>query len=502
MPLRGHARLVVLAALVPLAHCTPPSRRNGPQPETPAPPPQPTPVYVATPPPALPPPAITAQPEPQRPRPIFHFPPPRPSATASAPPPVTPSTTPPAAAGCGSVDVDGVAVPFDCWTKDYAKLDVASKAAMRQAFAAASTTALPDYVDHRRDKLEGPTRHQLHVGAGAAFALASAIDQALLRAGVAGAAVSVAQLWGRAPRSSFGAIVSASVGRTIAAEAVLPYDEATACTWATGDAARLCKSPEKHAPRADELLKAEQTPLARLADIVEIDGTNGEQLRDTLAKNQDVLAVLRVDADAWKSVIKSQDTEPLIPDYVGAASVHAITVVGYAKQDTQWFFLLKNSWGSSWGAGGYAWISESSLKKNVIEAYVVQAQPANAATPTAPPPPTACADGQVPDAVTKACAPACPDKSPRTSGVCPDPKQSGCAPGFVNVTGHCVVAAPDKQGSDPGTGLVYACGAAGCTYGWKKGTLGCLQAQCSLSCPAPKFLAAVNVAKKTVSCTE
>ena len=502
MGFRSFACFLAAPAVLALTDCTPPSRRNGPQPEPPrAQVPTSTPTF-ASPPPALPPPPITAQPEPPRAPPVFRIPVrPPPVTVASAPPVVPPPATTPPPSGCGSVDVDGVAVPLDCWTKDYAKLDVASKAAMRQAFAAASTSAVPDYVDHRRDKLEGPVRHQRTVGAGAAFALASVIDQALLRAGVAGASVSAQQLWGRAPRSNLGAIAAASMGKTLAADATLPYDEALACAWASADAARLCKSSDKHAPRADELAKAEQTPLARLADIVEIDGTNGDQLRDTLAKNQDVLLVVRVDPEAWHAVVKSQDAEPLIPDYVGAGSVHTVSVVGYAKQDTQWFFLLKSSWGASWGAGGYAWLSEVSLKKNVIEAYVVQAQPATVTTPAVTPP-TTCADGQVPDAVTKVCAPACPDKSPRTSGVCPDPKQSGCPTGFVNVTGHCVVAAPDKQGSDPGTGLSYACGAAGCTYGWKKGVLGCTQATCSLSCPAPKFLAAVNVAKKTVACTE
>lgn len=504
----GHRRFVPIATLLAagaLANCTPPSRRQ------PQPPPN-EPVYAPPPslPPApLPPPPVLAQPDTPRPVPTFRVPPPRPmpSTTASAkpapPPPVTAppvaSAPPPPPPGCGSVDVDGVVVPLDCWTKDYAKLDQASKTSMRQAFSSAGAPP-PDYVDHRRDKVEGPVRHQQRVGAGAAFALAGAIDQALVRAGSAGASVSVQQLWGRSPRANFGAIASASLGRGVAAESTLAYDEALACTWGDNDAARLCRASDKgRAPRADELAKAEQTPLARLVDVVEIDGTNGDALREAIAKNQDVLAVLRVEPDAWKSVVKAPDAEPLLADYLGMAAVQAVTIVGYAKQDGAFYFLLKNSWGPHWGAGGYAWIAEKTLKRNVVEAYLVQATPANA--PDIAPPPT-CPEGQVPDAGTKACAPACSDKSPRTNGVCPDAKKGGCAPGFVNVTGHCVVAAPDKTGSDPQTGLAFACGAAGCTYTWKKGTLGCTQTACSQSCPAPKFLAAVNVAKKTITCTE
>jgi hypothetical protein len=115
---------------------------------------------------------------------------------------------------------------------------------------------------------------------------------------------------------------------------------------------------------------------------------------------------------------------------------------------------------------------------------------------------TTCPVGQVPDAVSKQCTPPCPDNSPRVGGVCADPKSSACPPGFVNTSGRCVVAAPDRTGSDPQTGIGYVCGPAGCTYAWKKGVLGCLQETCSLSCPSPRFLASVNVEKKTISCTE
>ncbi|HEU4538403.1 MAG TPA: hypothetical protein VFS00_29990, partial [Polyangiaceae bacterium] len=74
--------------------------------------------------------------------------------------------------------------------------------------------------------------------------------------------------------------------------------------------------------------------------------------------------------------------------------------------------------------------------------------------------------------------------------------------GFVNTTGRCVVAAPDRVGNDPQTKIAYVCGTAGCTYTWLKGTLGCRELSCSISCPAPKFLAAVSPEKQTISCTE
>jgi len=400
--------------------------------------------------------------------------------------------------GCGEVVVDGVVVPLDCWTKDYAKLQGASTAIARASFQGGA--AVPDYIDHRRDKLEGPSRNQRSVGAGTAVALASAIDQALIANGTA-ASVSALQLWARAPRPNLGAIVSASMGKGIATEPTLPWDEALACKWAAPEAARLCKAGEKgKAPTLEEVGRAEQTPFARLDDVVELDGTNGDWLRDTLARKQDVVVVLRVDPDAWKSVVKTSDAEPLLPDYVGASAVQTVLLVGYAKQDGAWFFLLKNGWGDAWGREGYAWLTETTLKKNVIEAYVVHASLASSPAPGSVA--TTCPAGQVPDAVTKQCAPPCPDKSPRTNGVCADARVAGCAPGFVNTTGRCVPAAPDRSGSDPATGVSYVCGPAGCIYTWQKGTLGCQQQTCGISCPAPKYLAAINKTQKTVTCTE
>jgi hypothetical protein len=101
-------------------------------------------------------------------------------------------------------------------------------------------------------------------------------------------------------------------------------------------------------------------------------------VRETLTRGQDVVLVLRVDPEAWSSLALSTDPEPLLPDYVGATAIQPLLVVGFAKQDGAWFFLLQNSWGPRWGAGGFAWIAESTLRKNAIEAYVVQAAPATA----------------------------------------------------------------------------------------------------------------------------
>jgi papain like protease len=497
-------RSLALTAAFLATACVIPSRSNR------ARDPKPGTAYAYYPPGYYPPPA-PYYPDPQQPPapppPVTAPPPP-----TTKPPPVSPPTAPPrpaeppppSAGGCGQVRLDGVSVPLDCPSLAYARI-LAQKPLLRATFTP-SQASLPEYVDHRYDRVEGPVRHQRRVGSGAALALAGALDQALLAQNPNAPPVSALLLWGRARTSSLAEVVRLSLERPIGPESALPYDEGRACAWSDPAAQRLCKPKpgEGTGPDPDTIARAEANALGRFQNIVELNPRNVDEWRETIAKNRDVLAVVTVDPAAWQAVHRAPATpEPQIPDYNATAAVHTVTLVGYAHQDNAWFFLIKNSWGPAWGVGGYAWMSERTLRTNLVAAFTVQVA-TNAAPPPGAPPTASCPQGQAPDAVTKQCAPACPDKSPRTNGVCPTPNNNGgCPPGFVNTTGRCVVAAPDRAGLDPQTKIVYACGQAGCTYTWPRGVLGCRDLKgCSLSCAAPKFLAAVSVEQKTISCTE
>lgn len=45
---------------------------------------------------------------------------------------------------------------------------------------------------------------------------------------------------------------------------------------------------------------------------------------------------------------------------------HCVLIVGYDSRDGQDFWIVKNSWSTTWGMKGYMWIKRNTSKKNGV----------------------------------------------------------------------------------------------------------------------------------------
>lgn len=93
-------------------------------------------------------------------------------------------------------------------------------------------------------------------------------------------------------------------------------------------------------------------------------GNKVNNFRNWIAKNGPILT--RLDCDkTWDNIKK--DGKLGLYDAKSANGGHAVAIVGYTKD----YFIIRNSWGTSWGDRGFAYASNVYAKAAFTEAYGV-----------------------------------------------------------------------------------------------------------------------------------
>lgn len=394
------------------------------------------------------------------------------------------------ASGCRTVwnGNEVVALPCAAGGLLFGREDKGAEPLVSSRVLRADPAALPKIVDHRFTGTEGPVRNQKSSPACTAFSLATAMDHAIARWTGTPPGVSVMDIWARYHTPIAKKAIRGNLGLGVGLETTWPFDERTAKGWLA------CESGQKPPKEGCGLLpdpartaKLAAAPVATFTQVVYLDEADTGDLEEALAAGQDVIVSLDLPTTF---TTKGKAGARYVPHWteVDPDGGHALVVAGYVKLANATYFLLHNSWGTSWGDGGYAWIHATTLARHMREALVVDAEPTlrDPARPKRERGAYTCEGDLVPDSIRGTCTPKCPDGSPRHDGVCA--VAGHCPAGMVNLTGVCVAAAPVVTGSDPRSGIAWSCGPGGCTYVLPQAKApDCKGAVCRASCPAPVF---------------
>ena len=371
-----------------------------------------------------------------------------------------------------------------------AKQEAGAELLVPRALLARAPSSLPQVVDHRLDMTEGPVRNQGLAPSCTAFSEATALDHALARWGGKPASTSVMQIWARYHSPSEESALASNLTHPIGDEHDWPFDEDEASNWVP--CAMKGKAHQKGCGKRVDVARVKQLEQKAIGEFTKVEyfgKPDVTMLEAKIAAGQDLILAIEVPSAL---VPKGKRGARYIPHYTrtpGGGEGHALVLSGYANYPHGTYFLAHNSWGNTWGDGGYAWIHMATISRWGKQLIAVDAEPVDRAPGKRPRRVRGaftCAAGLVPDSITGTCAPPCPDHSPRHDDVCA--VGADCPKDYVNLTGECVLAAPAATGTDKSTSISWTCGAGGCSYKVPKFIDdACSGDVCETSCPAPDF---------------
>jgi hypothetical protein len=285
----------------------------------------------------------------------------------------------------------------------------------------------PSSVDHRTDNLEGPIKNQGGVGSCTAHSLSSTLDNAAIRAGNLqpndrDRMTSPMHVWSRYGLPNMGAAADGNIAQPVAVYTTWPQNDKEACMLFQGKGSYATECAESYGVKAngwreDKPLmtkydRSQAEGIYKISSIekLQVEPPNMEEVLGVLASGADIWAAFLIDGRNWRN---SAMNKAVIPDWGEPASGHAVVISGYRDTPSGKQFLIHNSWGTSWGENGYAWLSEKMLVKNLYYAYKVKITNGVKKEDLTD---DDCAPDELVDLTTGLCAVMCPDDSRPNNG--------------------------------------------------------------------------------------
>jgi C1A family cysteine protease len=285
----------------------------------------------------------------------------------------------------------------------------------------------PATVDHRADNTEGPIKSQGGVGSCTGHSLSAALDNAAIRAGNLKPndrdnMVSPMHVWSRYGLPNMGAAADGNIARPVSIYKTWQQSDREACMLFQDNGPYAADCSETYNVTAGSWRKdpavvakfnaAEAAGSYKISSIekLETGPPNMEELIGILAGGADIWSAFLIDGSKWQN---SKMTNAVIPDWGAHNGGHAVTISGYRTTPSGKQFMIHNSWGTSWGDNGYAWVSEAMVVKNLYFAYKVKI---TNGVPKADLTDDDCAPDELLDTGTGLCAIMCNDDSRPNNG--------------------------------------------------------------------------------------